>query len=89
MKPCVLDAAKQCDDCGACDDRCELDPKKICDNCFRCLDTDARSYAEIPVTAAYMEDDYLPDEAMHLEQRRFLHVQTLYGLYAERLKREQ
>jgi hypothetical protein len=35
-KECVLDAAKECDDCGKCE-ICDLDQNKICDNCCRCL----------------------------------------------------
>lgn len=61
MKRCVLHAEKICNDCGECDDRCELDPQKICDNCFRCLESDARPFAEIPISGVFFDDDYSPE----------------------------
>ncbi|MCE5189269.1 MAG: hypothetical protein LLF75_08820 [Eubacteriales bacterium] len=61
MKQCVLHPEKICNDCGECDDRCELDPQKICDNCFRCLESDTRTYAEIPVSGVYFDDDFSPE----------------------------
>lgn len=80
MKKCVLEE-KECVNCGKCDDRCELDPRKICDNCFRCLDADIRPYAEIPISGVFTEDDYIPDPSeLHVEEKRFRHFQTLYGL---------
>lgn len=86
MKKCVLEE-KECVSCGRCEDRCELDPTKICDNCFRCLELDDRAYVEIPIAGVYTEEDYVPEEPVHAEQARFLHIQTLYGLYAERRRR--
>lgn len=62
MKRCVLHPDKVCNDCGECDDRCELDPQKICDNCFKCLESDARQFAEIPVSGVFFEDEFSPEK---------------------------
>lgn len=35
-RPCLLEQARPCTDCGECD-RCDLDKAKLCDNCCRCL----------------------------------------------------
>lgn len=86
MKKCVLEE-KECINCGRCDDRCELDPTKICDNCFRCLEIPDQEYIEIPVSGVYTEEDYVPDRPWDRTGRAGrVHVQTLYGLYAERRK---
>jgi hypothetical protein len=52
-KECVLDAAKECNDCGECE-ICDLDQNKICDNCCRCLgDAD---YNAVEVTEIIMPE---------------------------------
>lgn len=35
-KRCLLDNAKECNDCGECE-ICDLDQNKLCNNCCRCL----------------------------------------------------
>ena len=37
LSECLLDPAKDCDNCQECD-RCDLENSKKCDNCCRCLD---------------------------------------------------
>ena len=61
MKKCILED-KICNDCGLCDKLCQLDPNKVCNNCFRCLgleDFEEQSYAEIPISAVYLQDDFM------------------------------
>lgn len=66
-------------------DRCELDPQKVCDNCFRCLEVGDEAYIEIPIAGVYLEDDFLIDEPAASPRRT--HVQTIHGMYAERIYR--
>lgn len=63
MKRCILHTDRVCNDCGECDDRCEFDPTKVCDNCFRCLESDARQFAEIPISGVFFENDFSPERA--------------------------
>ena len=67
MKHCILGLREECNNCGACEDRCQLDPTKVCDNCFRCIDTDNDpAYATIAIEDVLFEvegeDEYDYDE---------------------------
>lgn len=103
LKRCVLHAEKLCNDCGECDDRCERDPNKICDNCFRCLDEETESFAEIPVSGVFFDDDFVPDREGDMEldidegfvldsdedwkEDALFHIKTLPMTYGTRVRR--
>ena len=53
-KECILNAAKECNDCGECE-LCDLDQNKLCDNCCRCL-------GEADYNAIEVTEIILPEE---------------------------
>lgn len=76
MKKCVL-AERECNNCGACEDRCEFDPNKICDNCFKCLDLPEGEYMDIPIAGVYLDDEFVDEDSGAAVS--YYHYATLSG----------
>lgn len=78
MKKCILED-KNCTDCGLCDKLCQLDPRKVCNNCFKCLgleDFEEQSYAQIPISAVYLQDEVMIRPS---RSENTVHYSTLTG----------
>lgn len=61
LKECLLEAGKECTECGQCN-LCDLDENKLCDNCCRCL-------GEADYSAVEITEIILPKE-IRLKRKR-------------------
>ena len=87
MKKCILED-KKCTDCGICDQLCQLDPNKVCNNCFQCLgleDFEEQSYAQIPISAVYLQDEII---LRPVSRENVVHISTLNGFRGHYKRRD-
>ncbi|KGM95378.1 hypothetical protein Z968_09235 [Clostridium novyi A str. 4552] len=55
-KLCILEANKECNNCGECN-KCDLNPNKKCNNCGKCLELEGYDTKAINIEQIFEEDD--------------------------------